>query len=86
MYPIDLGHFNPRTHMGCDKAYCLQDVVAERISIHAPTWGATLAAVIIVSSTLNFNPRTHMGCDCIILDNDPQLKGFQSTHPHGVRR
>ena len=36
-----------------------------RISIHAPTWGATLT----VHSSLprqNFNPRTHVGCDLTV--------------------
>ena len=33
-----------------------------RISIHAPTWGATLFTYF-VNSLRNFNPRTHVGCD-----------------------
>ena len=32
--------FNPRTHMGCDSERWLQDAIL-RVSIHAPTWGAT---------------------------------------------
>ena len=37
-----LYHFNPRTHVGCD--YPRLGVVRNhRISIHAPTWGATLS-------------------------------------------
>ena len=34
-----------------------------RISIHAPTWGATSAASRCSRSGRNFNPRTHVGCD-----------------------
>ena len=36
-----LDNFNPRTHVGCDKAENAL-LKAENISIHAPTWGATL--------------------------------------------
>ena len=34
-------HFNPRTHVGCDEADGYNDTKGE-ISIHAPTWGATV--------------------------------------------
>ena len=33
-----------------------------------------------------FNPRTHMGCDTNVQNRLPYSVGFQSTHPHGVRR
>ena len=33
--------FNPRTHVGCDSLY-FYDFDFCRVSIHAPTWGATL--------------------------------------------
>ena len=38
---INLRYFNPRTHVGCDKP---TDALspAGTISIHAPTWGATI--------------------------------------------
>ena len=32
--------FNPRTHVGCDKEQC-RCFYTKRVSIHAPTWGAT---------------------------------------------
>ena len=35
--------FNPRTHVGCDQ-YGMADYHLLRVSIHAPTWGATDAA------------------------------------------
>ena len=35
--------FNPRTHMGCDLHVHVSDIVGF-VSIHAPTWGATLEA------------------------------------------
>ena len=54
--------FNPRTHMGCDAVGhgCSQ---RGKVSIHAPTWGATSIVIIIVVCYVSFNPRTHMGCD-----------------------
>ena len=33
--------FNPRTHVGCDRIKFMQQL-CNSISIHAPTWGATL--------------------------------------------
>ena len=33
-----------------------------------------------------FNPRTRMGCDLQFLRLGVRSVGFQSTHPHGVRR
>ena len=32
--------FNPRTHMGCDVVH-RSKILVSRVSIHAPTWGAT---------------------------------------------
>ena len=40
-YPSDGGDFNPRTHVGCDSAVQSNIPAKSRISIHAPTWGAT---------------------------------------------
>ena len=54
--------FNPRTHMGCDKIWLAVDYNGV-VSIHAPTWGATMVSTIGISLRLSFNPRTHMGCD-----------------------
>ena len=36
-------------------------------------------------ASLCFNPRTHTGCDYIKTYATGCDKGFQSTHPHGVR-
>ena len=49
--------FNPRTHMGCD----FQQGFAygrEGVSIHAPTWGATLVGMIAFSLVFLFQ-STH---------------------------
>ena len=34
----------------------------------------------------HFNPRTRTGCDVSIKCHASYFSGFQSTHPHGVRR
>ena len=39
------------------------DTPHDRISIHAPTWGATPLFTYFVVNSLHFNPRTHVGCD-----------------------
>ena len=58
----------------------------EKVSIHAPAWGATMPRQITLKSLAGFNPRTRVGCDM------PQAAArlvalmFQSTHPRGVRR
>ena len=43
-------HFNPRTHVGCDVAITA-GLSATRISIHAPTWGATRPLYFLHSVT-----------------------------------
>ena len=54
------------------------------ISIHAPTWGATLS-LIPYMVRIYFNPRTHVGCDMTLVDALCVATQFQSTHPRGVR-
>ena len=56
-----LNGFNPRTHMRCDRAAFHR--ASLHVSIHAPTWGATLATPWYTSMSTSFNPSTHMGCD-----------------------
>ena len=59
--------------------------IVVRVSIHAPTKGATVCPSSFILEYLCFNPRTHEGCDC----NLPVASGydmmFQSTHPRRVR-
>ena len=33
------------------------------ISIHAPTWGATITVLLVIFCWWNFNPRTYVRCD-----------------------
>ena len=56
-----------------------------KISIHAPTRGATCATVWLNQTSHHFNPRTHEGCDFLKYVKNKYLKRFQSTHPRGVR-
>ena len=62
---VVLFYFNPRTHVGCDLP---ASVCPHRlpISIHAPTWGATIKGCRLTVRASNFNPRTHVGCDVSI--------------------
>ena len=55
-------YFNPRTHVGCDAEGGKIHYIFE-ISIHAPTWGATLKGSKKKQPNFYFNPRTHVGCD-----------------------
>ena len=55
------------------------------VSIHAPARGATQEHHHHTTEDLRFNPRTRTGCDGAQPRRD-RASGFQSTHPHGVRR
>ena len=55
-------NFNPRTHVGCDSEPRATSSLT-KISIHAPTWGATHKIYNDWYRDSNFNPRTHVGCD-----------------------
>ena len=57
-----------------------------KVSIHAPTRGATRLCIFVASLLPCFNPRTHTGCDKFSLSPLVIEPMFQSTHPHGVRR
>ena len=85
--PLELAYrlenFNPRTHVGCD----LRRILAcyhTYISIHAPTWGAT----VWVNSRLSSHPfqSTHpRGVRHPRYIVEHLHNEFQSTHPRGVR-
>ena len=53
--------FNPRAHAGRDAVAESADI-AETVSIHAPTRGATLPQRVVFKPT-GFNPRAHAGRD-----------------------
>ena len=54
--------FNPRTHEGCDSFLTALTCIC-KVSIHAPTRGATGCSSIFHRTLFCFNPRTHEGCD-----------------------
>ena len=54
--------FNPRARVGRDGN--LGDASAlDRVSIHAPAWGATCPAVRTIGFFIGFNPRARVGRD-----------------------
>ena len=54
--------FNPRTRVGCDKDW-RRAPDHQRVSIHAPAWGATIRWLMTATAPSSFNPRTRVGCD-----------------------
>ena len=76
--------FNPRTHVGCDKR---QDkaIKAQKVSIHAPTWGATPSLFgAEIAKSVSIHAPTWGATPELAKEVAPLL--FQSTHPRGVRR
>ena len=69
--------------MGCDLAVLgYRQVVG--VSIHAPTWGATLRP--LVSALMERFQSTHPhGVRPLLQGAEVSAEMFQSTHPHGVR-
>ena len=80
-------HFNPRTHVGCDHAAGAQSLSLILISIHAPTWGATVETTSNLSGYPEFQSTHPRGVrPSSSLCNSLQALIFQSTHPRGVRQ
>ena len=76
---IALNSFNPRTHEGCDRSRS-PPTPSKRVSIHAPTRGATSYLRSIRSNSC-FNPRTHEGCDPVKRERPRFRLGFNPrTH------
>ena len=71
--------------MGCDPSNILTNVAKERVSIHAPAWGATIKKSLPKTAYVGFNPRTRVGCDHSWVPLILTSSAFQSTHPRGVR-
>ena len=59
--------FNPRTHTGCDPDFYINYPPYNKVSIHAPTRGATNLRILYLIPSFRFNPRTHTGCDLLRL-------------------
>ena len=56
-----------------------------KVSIHAPTWGATDNALKVISVDRVSIHAPTWGATQVAFNNIRELRGFQSTHPHGVR-
>ena len=83
--PIRMAGFNPRAHVGRD-THGLKFIVNAKVSIHAPTWGATCRRASSSSGSGCFNPRAHVGRDIITITTMTAKEMFQSTRPRGARR
>ena len=73
--------------MGCDLFVSPTGLVStKKVSIHAPTWGATKFPNSVAVSITAFQSTHPRG---VRLPSSPRwdkMPGFQSTHPRGVRR
>ena len=72
--------------MGCDSVITLfpHSII---ISIHAPTWGATIRKDITINSSLAISIHAPTwGATITISTKIKCYIVFQSTHPHGVRQ
>ena len=65
-FPNRSRSFNPRTHAGVRRLLGGRQVRVHRVSIHAPTQGATSSTCGSHRSESSFNPRTHAGCDSAV--------------------
>ena len=63
----------------------VRDCCCKMVSIHAPAWGATSCPNSLIRAMKSFNPRTRVGCDGNGRAPVSRGRGFQSTHPRGVR-
>ena len=75
--------FNPRTHVGCDLVQGAE-FQPDKISIHAPTWGATPHGAdggleLVISIHAPTWGATYVSFRSFLMVR------FQSTHPRGVR-
>jgi len=60
--------------------------IEQKVSIHAPAWGATYDGLITLFNFLGFNPRARVGRDIINDRLGNTYFEFQSTRPRGARR
>ena len=78
-------YFNPRSHKGSDLLQ--NDILAgQRISIHAPTRGATRTlAIMLVSLNISIHAPTR-GATIKRIQGSTERNIFQSTLPQGERQ
>ncbi len=83
LFSVIRRNFNPRTPVGCDHIHRIVQP-QQGISIHAPQWGATLAAYA-AQGDYQFQSTHPSGVRPTIITGNSRRAGFQSTHPSGVR-
>ncbi len=77
--------FNPRPRMGGDALTLICVLCPDRVSIHAPAWGATTIVRLMRINIRFQSTPPHGGRPCgLSMMNDSRK--FQSTPPHGGRR
>jgi len=77
--------FNPRAHGGRDISSTGIYTAVSKVSIHAPTGGATIISEPVVGVFNSFNPRAHGGRDPAQHCRRMFPYTFQSTRPRGAR-
>ena len=80
-----LRSFNPRAHVGRDKHAVYLGAPGEKVSIHAPTWGATSNAAS-QHSWSEFQSTRPRGARPKAQSTSQILSTFQSTRPRGARQ
>ena len=76
--------FNPRAHVGRDLATFNAPLARLRVSIHAPTWGATLLPSLLEPDQL-FQSTRPRGARLALEWRKKFSVMFQSTRPRGAR-
>ena len=76
--------FNPRAHGGRDAEFGRLTPILCKVSIHAPTGGATLNELVKVCQGNSFNPRAHGGRDSSRPPSRTTSIGF-NPRAHGGR-
>ena len=77
--------FNSRTHVGCDTSVPPRPTPGAEVSIHAPTWGATICWTTLSYYWLVSIHAPTWGATTVIDNSRIKCKMFQFTHPRGVR-
>ena len=82
LLPPAILYFNPRSHEGSDTDRNCKSIIT-KISIHAPTKGATCDSSSSSSVTTDFNPRSHEGSDHSERQTRQELKNFNPRSYEG---
>ncbi len=82
---VAMSNFNPRIHTGCDRGLPQVEIGETEISIHASTQDATnLYFAGILRMGISIHASTQDAT--VSMSKDFAKVGFQSTHPHRMRR